>query len=77
MQTKNKYSMHVLFKEVFSTTYAALYLSSNSVSVRTEGGIVKQKVGRGEKVAKMWGYPLWMARNIAFCTGLAVDVERS
>ena len=55
-QTRNKYRMHVFFKEfLFLHSFlAALYLSSNSMSGRKEGGALLSKkrtdMDRGE-----WG----------------------
>ena len=48
--------MHVFFKEFyFAKVFAALYLSSYSVSARTGGGVAKQNADR-----KLCEHPSWM-----------------
>ena len=70
-QARNNYTMHLFFKGSYlvlsSIAFAALYLSSKSVSAWTGGEIVKQKAerrrqeeGRGVNMAKMRRHPLWM-----------------
>ena len=59
--------LHFSIALLVSIAFAALYWSSNSVSIRTGGAGLLSKMGtgvdRGErrsKLAKMCGHPLWM-----------------